>query len=82
MRAHYTVCTLCTVLYYCTDETISLSQVIEDQSYTGFGTVAVTEAGIQNGPDGLALVNSANVVVQFLSYGGGWNYKIIGFIHK
>lgn len=37
----------------------------------GFGAVSVATPGIQNGsPDGVALVNSLNQVVQFLSYEG------------
>src|SRR5262245_35760837 len=49
-----------------------LSGVIPNQQ-NGFGTLSFTYAsdGLQNGPsDGFALVNPANVVVQFLSYEG------------
>lgn len=50
----------------------ALSDVIANQA-NGFGFVVIDypENGIQNGaPDGLALVNSANEVVQFISYEG------------
>ena len=49
--------------------TITLSGVIPDQQ-NGFGTLSFSQVGIQNGPDGLALVNPANTVIQFLSYEG------------
>jgi predicted extracellular nuclease len=52
--------------------TMALSGVIPDQS-NGIGTLAFNypENGIQNGsPDGLALVDPSNVVVQFVSYEG------------
>ncbi len=52
--------------------TESLSGVIPDQA-EGFGTAAISlpSNGIQNGsPDGLALVNPASEVVQFISYEG------------
>ena len=42
----------------------------------GYGTVSLSYAvnGIQNGnPDGIALINAANTVVQFLCYGGAFN---------
>ena len=43
---------------------------IPNQS-NGFGFLTVTHSGIQNGaPDGFALVNSSDSVVQFLSYEG------------
>lgn len=52
--------------------TISLSGSIPDQG-SGFGTLAFFQSGIQNGaPDGLALVNSGAIVVQFLSYEGSF----------
>ena len=39
----------------------------------GYGTAVVTAAGLQNGaPDGLALVNAAGTLVQFLSYEGNF----------
>jgi len=49
--------------------TISLSGTIPDQQ-AGFGTVSFLEAGMQNGPDGLALVDQNESVIQFLSYEG------------
>jgi predicted extracellular nuclease len=50
--------------------TRTLSGTVTDQQ-GGFGTVALTHTGIQNGnPDGVALVDPAGAVVQFLSYGG------------
>jgi len=52
--------------------TIALSGVIPDQS-NGYGTMAFFQSGIQNGgPDGLALVDAGDVVVQFLSYEGSF----------
>ncbi|MEM6752758.1 MAG: endonuclease/exonuclease/phosphatase family protein, partial [Cyanobacteria bacterium P01_C01_bin.38] len=52
--------------------TTNLSSTIPDQG-NGFGTVAVDISGIQNGaPDGIALVDSDNSVVQFLSYEGSF----------
>ncbi|MBC6951355.1 hypothetical protein DWB58_25790, partial [candidate division KSB1 bacterium] len=53
--------------------TISLSGTIPDFG-NGFGVVAVNSpVAIQNGaPDGVALVNAASVVVQFLSYEGAF----------
>jgi predicted extracellular nuclease len=55
-------------------DTTSLSNVIPDQQ-DGFGTLVFTYTvnGIQNGaPDGIALVNPSNTVVQFLSYEGAF----------
>lgn len=50
----------------------SLSGTLANQC-GGFGTATVTATGLQNGaPDGLALVNSAGTVVQFLSYEGSF----------
>ena len=50
---------------------INLSGVIPDQD-NGFGTLAFARSGIQNGgPDGIALVNGADVV-EFLSYEGSF----------
>lgn len=50
--------------------TVNLSGTVANQC-SGWGTVAVDVTGIQNGnPDGVALVNAAGAVVQFLSYGG------------
>ncbi|MEZ4661543.1 MAG: lamin tail domain-containing protein [Caldilineaceae bacterium] len=54
--------------------TASLTGVLTDQG-NGFGTVVIAypSNGIQNGaPDGVALVNSAGEVVQFLSYEGSF----------
>ena len=50
----------------------SLTGLIPNQQ-GGYGTVSISypSNGIQNGnPDGIALVNPSNVVVQFLCYGG------------
>lgn len=50
--------------------TIALAGTLPDQG-SGFGTVSVATPGIQNGsPDGIALVDAAGRVVQFLSYEG------------
>ena len=50
--------------------TINLEGTIADLQ-GGYGVVAFTESGIQNGsPDGFALVDAAGEVVQFLSYEG------------
>ena len=50
--------------------TRSLSGSIPNQQ-NGFGTVSVSFTGLQNGaPDGIALVDGQNRVVQFLSYEG------------
>ena len=53
-------------------DTQTLSGTIPDQC-GGYGMVALTypSNGIQNGPDGLALVDASGAVVQFLSYEGG-----------
>ncbi len=51
--------------------TVNLSGTIPDQQ-SCIGTLSFNFAAMQNGsPDGLALVDAANVVVQFLSYEGG-----------
>ena len=48
----------------------NLSGSIPDQG-NGFGAVSCAISGLQNGaPDGIALVNASNAVVQFLSYEG------------
>jgi len=54
-------------------ETIPLAGIIDDEE-NGFGAVAFTVAsGIQNGPDGIALIDSIeDVVIQFLSYEGAF----------
>jgi hypothetical protein len=50
----------------------TLTDTIPNQS-NGFGTLSFTITGLQNGaPDGVALVNPANQVVQFLSYEGNF----------
>jgi predicted extracellular nuclease len=51
--------------------TVGLSGVIPDQD-NGYGTLAFSQSGIQNGsPDGLALVNGTDVI-EFLSYEGSF----------
>ena len=50
---------------------INLSGIIPDQG-GGFGTLAFSQAGIQNGPDGMALVDNTSTVIQFLSYEGSF----------
>jgi predicted extracellular nuclease len=55
-------------------DTDALSGIIPNQQ-AGFGTISLSypSNGIQNGsPDGIALVNASNVVVQFLSYEGAF----------
>lgn len=53
--------------------TTNLAGVITDQSGSGYGALSFPIAGMQNGsPDGIALVNAANNVVQFLTYEGGF----------
>ena len=52
--------------------TVGLAGTISDQQ-NGFGTIFFAISGLQNGaPDGLALVDGANAVVQFLSYEGSF----------
>lgn len=54
--------------------TETLSGIISDQG-NGYGTVVINypSNGIQNGaPDGLALVDNSNTVVQFISYEGSF----------
>jgi hypothetical protein len=51
--------------------TITLSGAIPDQQ-AGSGTRWFAQAGIANGPDGLALVAPGALVVQFLSYEGSF----------
>ncbi|KAA5544884.1 DUF5689 domain-containing protein, partial [Adhaeribacter rhizoryzae] len=49
---------------------LALSGIIPNQQY-GFGTIFFPVAGLQNGaPDGIALINTAGEVQQFLSYEG------------
>jgi hypothetical protein len=53
-------------------DSINLIGVIPNQQ-SSFGTLVFFRAGIQNGsPDGLALVDDSNAVVQFLSYEGSF----------
>ncbi len=52
--------------------TINLSGTIPDEG-AGFGAVGFLASGIQNGaPDGLALIDATNTVIQFLSYEGSF----------
>lgn len=52
--------------------TVPLEGSIPDQQ-GGYGTLSFPVNRIENGsPDGVALVNSANEVIQFLSYEGGF----------
>lgn len=52
--------------------TINLFGSLANQQ-NGFGTLSFLQAGIQNGsPDGLALVDATNNVIQFLSYEGSF----------
>ena len=73
-------------------DTINLTGTIPDQQ-NGFGvsSFAGPASGIQNGsPDGIALVNASNTVVQFLSYEEhsprlegqpmGWPVPILGWM--
>ncbi|MCQ8129230.1 ExeM/NucH family extracellular endonuclease [Methylomonas rivi] len=54
-------------------DTINLAGVIADQSGGGFGVLSFPAPGLQNGaPDGVALVDASNTVVQFLTYEGGF----------
>ncbi len=53
-----------------TYDNVSLSGTIPDQE-NGFGTVSVSFEGLQNGsPDGIALTDDADALIQFLSYEG------------
>ncbi|MDC8004196.1 hypothetical protein POV27_09050 [Aureisphaera galaxeae] len=53
-------------------DTINLSGTIDDEG-TGYGAVNFLRSGLQNGsPDGLALVDDAGTVIQFLSYEGNF----------
>ncbi|WP_353779982.1 HYR domain-containing protein [Winogradskyella sp. 3972H.M.0a.05] len=52
--------------------TINLSGILPNES-NGFGAASFSESGIQNGaPDGLALVDPSNTVIEFLSYEGSF----------
>lgn len=51
----------------------ALSGLIDDEGSTGYGELFFAISGLQNGaPDGLALVDAAGKVVQFLSYEGSF----------
>lgn len=50
-------------------DTLPLSGVLSNQS-NGFGTAWFPLEGLQNGPDGVALIKNPSEVVQFLSYEG------------
>lgn len=53
-------------------QTINLSGTLPNQC-GGHGTLWFAVTGIQNGnPDGVALVNASNSVIEFLSYGGSF----------
>ena len=45
------------------------TEIIPD-SGTGFGYIVVSPSSFQNGPDGIALIDNADNVIQFLSYEG------------
>jgi hypothetical protein len=51
--------------------TTTLSGVLPNQS-NGIGTAWFAISGLQNGPDGIALVNLSTGVIQFLSYEGAF----------
>ncbi|MCB0465213.1 MAG: HYR domain-containing protein, partial [Aequorivita sp.] len=52
--------------------TINLSGTIPDEG-AGFGAINFLASGVQNGsPDGLALIDASNTVIQFLSYEGSF----------
>ena len=48
---------------------VALSGTVPDQD-NGYGTLSFSISGIQNGPDGIALIDASDNVVQFLSYEG------------
>jgi len=53
-------------------KTVALSGTLPDQ-LNGFGTLSFAVAGLQNGaPDGVALVDAAGTVVEFISYEGSF----------
>lgn len=54
---------------YYTRSLASLAAAIPEHADTGFGFVSLDKAGIQNGPDGIALIRDG-VVEEFLSYEG------------
>lgn len=49
----------------------SLSGTIPDQQ-NGFGVKSFSCSGLQNGPDGVALIDDYGLVIQFLSYEGSF----------
>ena len=52
--------------------TLNLSGTIDDEG-SGYGALSFLETGIQNGaPDGIALIDNTNTVIQFLSYEGSF----------
>lgn len=53
-------------------DTKTLSGIIVDQD-NGFGTFWVELPGMQSGPDGIALIDKAGQVIQFLSYEGAFS---------
>lgn len=52
-------------------DTHELAGMVPDEGH-GYGAVAVDTPGLQNGPDGLALVDPEGRVVEFLSYEGSF----------
>ena len=61
-------------------KTFTIDNVTLDDSNNGFGFLAIKVPGIQNGAsnnigDGIAIVNSTNQVMQFLSYEGAFEAK-------
>ncbi|MEO1050397.1 MAG: endonuclease/exonuclease/phosphatase family protein [Bacteroidota bacterium] len=53
-------------------QTLNLAGILPDQD-NGFGTAFFPQAGIQNGsPDGMALIDPANTIIEFLSYEGSF----------
>lgn len=52
--------------------TVNLSGTIPNQQ-NGYGTLAFNITGLQNGaPDGVALIDASNTVIQFISYEGAF----------
>lgn len=51
--------------------TIALAGILPNESM-GFGTLTFNQPGIQNGPDGLALLGPLDAFIQFLSYEGSF----------
>jgi endonuclease I/PKD repeat protein len=50
-------------------KTVNLSGTIDNEQ-NGYGALGYTFSGLQNGPDGLVLINDLGEVVQFISYEG------------